>query len=444
MRRHLPLTGIIVLAALLRLPGLGSRSLWLDEGAEYQAVRGSFGHMLDRVVHTESTPPLSFVYEWLATKLIGTSEFALRLPFALAGIAVVAVVYVAGRDLAGRRAGLIAAALAATNPFLVWHSQDARSYMLLVLFLAGTIVALKRDRLWWWAALAIAALATHHFAIFVLLPEAAWMLRERGRPARAPVALAAAALVPLAVLALSQADDRSAWIGNTSIVNRLVQVPAGYLVGYQLGVGAGIAAGLVVAVPVALALLAAWRPRPGPGRIMLLLGLAGIALPIAAAAAGRDYLIPRTVIGSLVPLLLAAAIGLERMRRGVTAVILMSVIWIAISVATANDPKFRREDWRAAAKAARGADAVLVVPGSGSRTLTYYRRDLLAVDGASVRSLAILRMGQSSGFGCRIPRGPSLPRSSDVRLSRGRCWQVERRAWPQPRPISPGDYSLLR
>jgi predicted membrane-bound mannosyltransferase len=34
MRRHLPLTGIILLAALLRLGGLGSRSLWLDEGAE--------------------------------------------------------------------------------------------------------------------------------------------------------------------------------------------------------------------------------------------------------------------------------------------------------------------------------------------------------------------------------------------------------------------------
>jgi mannosyltransferase len=442
MRRHLPLSGIVILAALLRLPGLGSRSLWLDEGAEYEAVRGSFGHMLDHVLHKESTPPLSYIYEWLATKPIGTSELALRLPFALAGIAVVVVVYVAGRDLAGRRAGLIAAGLAATNPFLVWHSQDARSYTLLVLFLAGTIVALRRDRLWWWAALAVAALATHHFAIFIVLPEAAWLLRERGRAARAPVALAGAALVPLAVLALSQADDRSAWIGSTSIVNRLVQVPAGYLVGYQLGVGAGIVAGLVVVVPAALALLAAWRLAPG--RAMVLLGVVGIALPIAAAAVGRDYLIPRTVIGSLVPLLLATAIGLDRARWGVPAAVLMSVVWIAISVATAGDPKFRREDWRAAAKATRGADAVLLVPPTGFRPMSYYRSDLEPVDGARVRSLAILRMGQSSGFGCRIPRGPQLPPSPAVRFSQGRCWQVERRAWPEPRTIQAGDYSLLR
>jgi len=112
MRRHLPLTGIVLLAAILRLGGLGSRSLWLDEGAEYDAVHGSLGHLFERVVNRESTPPLSYLYEWASTKVIGTSEFALRLPFALLGIALVPVMYLAARELAGRRAGLIAAALA--------------------------------------------------------------------------------------------------------------------------------------------------------------------------------------------------------------------------------------------------------------------------------------------------------------------------------------------
>jgi mannosyltransferase len=147
MRRHLPLTGIILLAALLRLVGLGSRSLWLDEGAEYNVTHGSLGHVFDRVLHTESTPPLSYVYEWLCTKLIGTSEFALRLPFALLGIALVPVMYVAARSLAGRRAALIAAALTACNPMLVWHAQDARAYTMLALLLAGTIAALAQGRL---------------------------------------------------------------------------------------------------------------------------------------------------------------------------------------------------------------------------------------------------------------------------------------------------------
>src|SRR5215207_2125546 len=137
MRRHLPLTGIVLLAALLRIPTLGSASLWVDEGHTYAAVRGSLGEMFRRIVDDEATPPLSFVVEWLAVRVTGTSEFALRLPSALLGLAAVPAMYVLVRDHAGRRAGLFAAALTATNPMLIWHAQDARAYALLVILLIG-------------------------------------------------------------------------------------------------------------------------------------------------------------------------------------------------------------------------------------------------------------------------------------------------------------------
>jgi 4-amino-4-deoxy-L-arabinose transferase-like glycosyltransferase len=441
MRRHLPLTGIVLLAGILRLGGLGTRSLWLDEGATWDTVNGSFGHMLRGLVDHEATPPLSYVLDWLGVQAFGTSEFALRLPAALAGIALVPVVYVAGRDLAGRRAGLIAALLAACNPFLVWHAQDARSYSLLVLFVAGTIAALARGRLWWWAAMAIGALLSHYFALFVLIPEGVWLLRSRGRAAWGPIAVAAAPLVPLAVLALSQPNEGASWIAASSIFNRILQVPAGYLVGYQLALAAGVVAGLLVAVPVGLALLRALRDRAG--RALVVLALIGIALPILGAAVGHDYLIPRSVIGSLAPLLLAAAIGFDRLRWGVPAAAVVCVVWIAITVATAGDPKFRREDWRAAAAATRGAGAVLVVPGSGERVLRYYRAGSRQADSARVTSIAVLRMGQSSGFGCRIPHAPALPAGATAQAS-GRCWRVEVHRWPSPHVIVAGDDSLLR
>jgi mannosyltransferase len=430
MRRHLPLTGTVILAVLLRLPGLGSRSLWLDEGAEYDAVRGSFGHMLDRVVHRESTPPLSYVYEWLFTKAIGTTEFALRFPFALLGIALVPVMYVAARELAGHRAGLIAAALTACNPMLVWHSQDARSYSLLALLLAATIPALSRGRLWRWAGLAAAALATHHFAIFVVLPEAAWLLRERGRAAWRQIALPAVALVPLAVLAASQSGARSSWIAGISIFTRLVQIPAGFLEGYQLTRPVGAALGLVLVAAVAPALLAAW-PHPA-GRRMLALGAIVIALPLAAAALGHDYILHRNVIGALVALTLAAAIGFERLRLGVPLVVGLCAIWVGITVATAGDPKYRREDWRGAAHATRGARAVMLVPRSSLPVMHYYRRDLQDIDRARVTSLAVVRMGQTTGTGCRIPASPALPPSSVVTIRRGTCWEVDLRRWSGP------------
>ena len=43
--------------------------------------------------------------------------------------------------LVSRRAGLVAAALVATNPFLVWYSQEARSYALLAFLGAGSVLA---------------------------------------------------------------------------------------------------------------------------------------------------------------------------------------------------------------------------------------------------------------------------------------------------------------
>ncbi len=103
--------------------------------------------MLDRVVHVEATPPLSFAYEWFATKITGTSEFGLRLPFALLGILIVPAIYVVARASApADRAALIAAApRRQRNPMLVWHAQDARAYSLLVLLLTrDASLALQR------------------------------------------------------------------------------------------------------------------------------------------------------------------------------------------------------------------------------------------------------------------------------------------------------------
>jgi uncharacterized membrane protein len=442
MRRHLPLTGIVLLAGILRLGGLGSRSLWLDEGAEYDAVHGSLGHLFERIASRESTPPLSYLYEWVWVKGIGTSEFALRLPFALLGIALVPVMYLAARELAGRRAGLIAAALAACNPMLIWHAQDARSYTLLALLLAGTVWALAAGRLWWWAGLAAAALATHHFAIFMVLPEAVWLLRERGRGAWRYVAVPAIALIPLAVLAVSQSGARSGWIAGISLVTRLAQIPAGFLEGYQLTRTIGAGLGVVLIALVAPALLSAWR-RPA-GRMMLLLGAIVIVLPLIGAAIGKDYLLHRNVIGALVALMLAAAIGFDRLSFGVPLVIGLCAVWIGITVATAGEPKYRREDWRGAVAQTRGAQAALLVPHSAGPVVGYYRPGVDHVDADRVTSVALVRMGQTTGTGCRIPAAPQVPPGGSVVARRGTCWEVDVHRWPAPALVATDNGGLVR
>ena len=89
--------------------------------------------MLGLIPQTESTPPLYYGIAWVWARVFGYAEAGLRSLSAVCGVLLVPVAYGAGRKLISPRAGLIAAALTAFNPFLIWYSQEARSYELVAL-----------------------------------------------------------------------------------------------------------------------------------------------------------------------------------------------------------------------------------------------------------------------------------------------------------------------
>src|SRR4051794_33625874 len=213
--RHLQLlAGITLAGALLRFATLDVQSYWLDEVATVNILRHGFGDMISAVSAGESTPPLFYIVAWAWSKLSGTGEVGLRSLSALLGTLTIPLAYVLGREYIGRTTGVIAAALTAFNPLLIWYSQEARSYALMVLLTGLTLWALKRAlddrstrRLALWAAASIAAIATHYYAGFLIGAEAGWLLlvtwrtgaRARAAVAVSGVGLAAAALLPLAL-----------------------------------------------------------------------------------------------------------------------------------------------------------------------------------------------------------------------------------------------------
>src|SRR3954451_8948882 len=208
--RHLQLlAGITLAGALLRFTTLDVQSYWLDEVATVNILRHGFGDMISAVSAGESTPPLYYVLAWVWSKVFGTGEFGLRSLSALFGTLTIPLAFVLGRELVGRTAGLVAAALCAFNPLLIWYSQEARSYSLMVLLTALSLLALLRvlddassRRLAGWAVVSVAAIATHYFAGFLIGAEAAWLLwtlRTRAAVAVGAVVLAGAALLPLAL-----------------------------------------------------------------------------------------------------------------------------------------------------------------------------------------------------------------------------------------------------
>src|SRR5260370_24865288 len=136
--------GLTVLAAALRFATLGSQSYWFDEAQSAHEFSLSFGGMWSFMVSHESNPPLYFVLGWLWAKPFGTSPVGLRFISALAGTGLIPVLYLAGRQLISERAGLVAAALAAVNPFMIWYSQEAREYMLLTLVCGLSVLFFSR------------------------------------------------------------------------------------------------------------------------------------------------------------------------------------------------------------------------------------------------------------------------------------------------------------
>ena len=139
-----------------------------------------------------------------------------------------------------RRAGIVAAALVATSPFLVWYSQEARSYALFALLGATSVLAfglaLRGDRRWLagWCVVCALTLATHYFGVFLVGAEAVWLL-ARLRP-RLPVVLAS--LVPVATLLahlpvlLDQRGNGEA-VAGSSLASRIAGIPKNLVVGYS-------------------------------------------------------------------------------------------------------------------------------------------------------------------------------------------------------------------
>ena len=230
------LVGLVLLSALVRFGTLGAKSFWGDEVNTVDLVHRSLGHMLTGIGNLESTPPLYYLLSWLWIQVVPSTEIGMRALPALCGVALVPITYLIAREVASARTAAIAAGLVACNPFLVWYSQEARSYSLLTLLSATTLLLLLRAlrrpsaRLYaCWALVAALALATHYFAGFIALPEALILLRARPRRratwlAIGFVGLAGGLLLPLALQ--QQAHGHANWISGAPIISRLAATPS--------------------------------------------------------------------------------------------------------------------------------------------------------------------------------------------------------------------------
>jgi len=417
--------GLTLLGAALRFPTLDRQSFWLDELVTVSLLDHGLGDVLREVPRSEATPFLYYILAWVWGSVFGLGEVGIRTLSALAGTATIPIAYGAGSVLVSRRAGVVAAALVSVNPFLVWYSQEARSYALLSLLGAGTVLAFGHAlrgsgrALFAWAVLSGLAIATHYYALFLVGAEVVWLL-VRARPRR-PVVLAAlipaATLVAHVPLLLEQRDNGEAVTGS-SLVVRIAGIPKNLVVGYSFPaevVGSVLAALLLV---VGVVLLFRLAPPERRGALVAgSLAVVVIVTPVVFAIAGADYLIARNTIVAVVPAAVCLGAGFATGRLGLAAATVLCVLSAGIALAPALDTRYGRTDWRGAAKPLAEPDgprAIVVTPFMSRTLWRPYLPELRepAGDGAMVEEIAAIGLATERGYssGHVEPPGLGTPR----------------------------------
>jgi mannosyltransferase len=428
-----PILLITLLGAVLRFYHLGHQGIWYDESYTFALVKLPLGRMLGQIPHTESTPPLYYCVAWVWARIFGFGAAGVRSLSAVCGTAAIPVVYVAARKLLhGERPALIAAALTACNPLLIWYSQEARSYELLVLVSACTLLtfAYARERprplaLALWGVAACLALTTHYFAILVVAPQAAWLIYEHRYRRAVHVAIGAVVVVGLALLPLAHMQSlhgNDNWISHSSFSVRLSQVIPIFLLGPQTPARTVLKWAAFAAAATALVLLWRYSRRRERQGALLPAGLAvtGFVLSLLMVPVSDTFL-TRNLIELWLPaaLVVAAGLGVTRARLlgGVLTLALCAIGVIAV-VGVASDYYLGRPDWQRVAQMIgplprHGHRLVLVLRNAGGPPLALYLHDLRymkksAASGVSQVDLVAVRDIRDLGSFCWWGSGCNL------------------------------------
>jgi mannosyltransferase len=391
--------GLIAAGVAIRFSTLGLQSYHHDEVITAgRVLPGSFGHMMHEVKRSESTPPLYYILAWFWSKHFGLHEVELRSLSAIFGVLTLPFAFFVGRELAGNRAGLLLTAMAAFNPMLIWYSQEARAYALMVLLCTVSLLFFLRYRrrrsgvdLALWFAFSALALTSHYFSAFPIGIEAGWLLVENRRSRAVWLAIAGVVATGLALLPLAthQANPTHIdWIGNIPLLDRLGDSGSSFLIGETgrvIGaphprVGYAIAPLILLAVLVVAGAMRGERREWRRAGVGLAIGLGSLALILLAVAVGKDYVLARNLLPALVPLMAALAViaVFARLKRlGLALIVALCAYWLAFDVYVDATPSLQRPDWKQVANAVQKTSRprLIVTWTLGAAPLEYYLDD---------------------------------------------------------------------
>ena len=220
---------------------------------------------------SDTSPPLYYLLLNVWTRVVGTSDRALKLFSVLASIACVFFLWQIGMAVGGIEVARIATILFVVAPASLYYATEGRMYALLWLaILAHVTLTFEATRGRWtlgWSASAAIGLMTHYFFAFVWAATVAWAFlvsRDRRRIALA-IAATAAAVAPWYVAAPEMTSDwriTAGWLDGLSTRAGIAMAPARLAWSWVSGEGSwgrSVWGEVVIAVATGVALISAGR-----------------------------------------------------------------------------------------------------------------------------------------------------------------------------------------
>ena len=383
------LLSLTLIGAILRFYNLGYNSIWLDEASTLNAAVKTIPDIWQFTTAGEFNPPLFYWAEHVML-FFGNSEVVLRFLPALLGVLTIPLIYLVGKEFMDRNVGIIAAAAFAFSPFLLFYSQEARAYSMMLFFVTFSMFfyfrALKNNDTRDWALFGIlSALAfwSHFYAMVIIGALVLYALYEllpkiKSSPRVVKPLICAGVIFGLICLPLILVTIQLFTKRTASAPTFGIQGPGLILATFEQISGSEVAMYLLLLLFIA-GIVQAFLLDKNKG--IFLVTLPVLTFVISNFLSYKIPMQPRYLIFLAIVYFIAIALSCKLLltlmnSRGVVYGFIALMVVINAPMLVNYYSGFTKEDWRGFSgklqQLTRPGDFIVVVPGYVSQPLDYY------------------------------------------------------------------------
>lgn len=165
---------ILIISFVLRLVLL-NQSFWLDEAISALTAAKPFPFQWTDI-YGDFQPPLYYLILRLSMYIPLWSEWFLRLPSVLFGVATVGVLYLFTKEKFGEKIALISSLLLSISQFHIYYSQELRMYSLLGLLVLLSMWLFSNQKWILLTVVSVLGIYTNYMFFLTFVPQFVWFV----------------------------------------------------------------------------------------------------------------------------------------------------------------------------------------------------------------------------------------------------------------------------